>query len=434
MNQLLPKFVRVDAEKVLKNAGWLYLDQIVRLAVGLVVFSLVVRSLGAEQYGVLSYTIAFPGIFLPLAMLGLDYVVVSDFVRYPAERERIFGSAFTLKIWASGVAFAVAVIVAWAVPLNAPNRGLLLITSLSLLTQPLLTIDYFFQSQVAARFSSLARIVTSLTANGVRAWFALRHAPVEWFVWLFVGEAVLYAFSLRMAQRATGAAAEVPWHHADRQVIRRLFRLAWPLFLADIAMVGFLKVDQLLLSRFAGLGELGRYAAAFRVADNAEFFALALINSYFPRIIQLHQQTPDAMLDSVRRFYFRMTWFNIVLAMGVSLGAPLIAQVLFGPKFGQIWQVLVVLIWANVFVTQIAVRGKWFLAEGLQVYSLVFFTVGAALHLSLLPWLAMRWGALGAALSFCATQAVMAVVAPVFFGRTRAASVLALRSFLPLRN
>lgn len=431
MKERLRKFAGPEGVKILANAGWLYLDQIVRMAVGLIVFSLVVRGLGAEQYGVLSYAMAFPGIFLPLATLGLDYVVVREFVRRPDEQEQIFGTALTLKTAAALGAFAVAAGVAWWAPLAAPDQALLLITSASLLIQPLVTIDYYFQSQVAAKYASVARIVTALIANGVRAVLALNGAPVAWFVWLFTAEAFVYAVSLVVARRVAKQSWVRPWVSFDCGVMRRLWLEAWPLFLADLAMIGFLKFDQILLSGLAGLTELGKYAAAFRLADNAEFFALALVNSYFPKIIQVHQQAPERLREEVGRFFVRMTWLVVGVAVVATVAAPWLAQWIFGPKFGQIWPVLAVLVWANIFVTQIAVRGKWFLAEGLQLYSLVFFVIGAVVHLTLLPVLATRWGATGAAISFGLAQLTMAVVAPALFARTRPAAVLALRSFRP---
>ncbi|HEV8073883.1 MAG TPA: hypothetical protein VGP21_07110, partial [Opitutaceae bacterium] len=83
---------------------------------------------------------------------------------------------------------------------------------------------------------------------------------------------------------------------------------------------------------------------------------------------------------------------------------------------------------------QIAVRGKWFLAEGWQVYSLVFFALGAALHLGGLWLLAPHFGALGAAGSFLFAQFGMVILAPLFFARTRRAAKLALRSFFQVKN
>jgi O-antigen/teichoic acid export membrane protein len=433
MNGWLHRFTGGDGPKIIANAGWLYADQILRAVVGLVVFSLVTRSLGPSGFGVLSYAIAFPAIFLPFAGLGLDHVIIRDFVRHPGQREAVFSTAFTIKAVAGVVACASSLLAIRLVPSDVPARSLLVITSLSLLLQPLLTLDYYFQSQVAAKYSALARMSTCLMGNGLRAWFALRGAPVAWFAGAFVAETALYGASLVIAARATGLPWIHPWRCFDRLIMQRLLGAAWPVLLADIAISGYLKFDQILLSYLAGPAVLGRYAAAFRLADYAEFFALALINSYFPKIVAIQQQRPQELRASINRFFIGMTWFAIALAVVVSAAAPVAATLVLGPKFGEVWPVLVILAWANVFVTQVAVRGKWFLIEELQLYSMMFFMVGAVLHLSLLVCFAPRWGALGAAASFCAAQACMALVAPAFFTRSRSAAGLALRSFKPQR-
>ena len=59
-----------DSGRILANAGWLYFDQVLRAGIVLVTFSLMARGLGPERFGLLSYAVAFPGIFLPLAMLA----------------------------------------------------------------------------------------------------------------------------------------------------------------------------------------------------------------------------------------------------------------------------------------------------------------------------------------------------------------------------
>lgn len=433
MKQWVRRLVSGDGLRVAANAGWLYADQILRAVVGLVVFSLVARSLGPEQFGVLSYALAFPAIFVPLAGLGLEHVIIRDFVRHPGQREQVFATAFAIKTATAVAACAGALLAIRLVPLAMPVRSLLVITSLTLLLQPLLTLDLYFQSQIVSKYSAIVRMSTGLLGNGVRAWLAWRGAPVSWFVVVFVGEAAIYGAGLVIAARAT----KLPWIHPVRSfdpgIMRRLLSAAWPLFLADLAICGYLKFDQVLLSHLAGPAVLGRYAAAFRLADYAEFFALALINSYFPKIVAIQQERPAEMMASVRRFFVGMTWFAIGLAVLVSAAAPVAAKLVLGPQFGEVWPVLVILTWANVFVTQVAVRGKWFLLEHLQLYSLAFFIVGAAVHLSLLFVLAPRWGALGAAAAFFTAHACMVLVAPALLAKSRPAAELALRSFRPQR-
>lgn len=422
-----------DGLKVAANVGWLYADQILRAVVGLVVFSMVTRSLGPAEFGVLSYAIAFPAIFIPLAGLGLDHVIIRDFVRHPEQRERIFGTAFALKTVTAVIACGGSLLAIQLVPLNEPARNLLFVTSLSLLLQAVLTLDYYFQSQMVTKYSALARIATGLLGNGVRAWLAWHNAPVAMFVWVFVAEAALYGVGLVGVARATGLPWIHPWRNFDGRVLRRLLSAAWPLFLADVAISGYLKFDQILLSQLAGPAVLGRYAAAFRLADYAEFFALAMINAYFPKIVAIQQQRPAELMENMRKFFAGMTWFAVAIAVAVTVAAPVLATLVLGPKFGEVWPVLVVLTWANVFVTQVAVRGKWFLLEDLQLYSLAFFIVGAVVHLGLLYVLAPRWGALGAASAFGVAHVCMVLIAPALFARSRPSVGLALRSFLPQR-
>jgi PST family polysaccharide transporter len=422
---------RLERSAILANAGWLYFDQMARAVLVLAAFGLMARSLGPERFGWLSYATAFPGIFLPLALLGLDYVVMRDLVRHPEEQSAILGTAMVLKAVTSLAAFGATLGAAWLLPIEASARPLIVATSLILLFQPWLTLDYYFQSQVAAKYSSLARLAACVVANGVRAWFAWHDAPVSWFAWAFAGEAACYAASLVMAWRVSGGQTLRGWTAGSARIARRMLASAWPLLLADIAIAGYLKLDQVLLQYFAGAEELGRYAAAYRLADAAEFFSLALINSYFPRLVRLHHEGSPEFEAEVGAFFRRMTWFAIAVAAAVSLTSPWIGAIVLGRRFDGAWPVLAVLTWANVFVTQIAVRGKWFLAEGWQIYSLAFFMVGAATHLGLLVWVAPRWGAIGAAGSFCLAQAVMALLAPAVFRRSRGAAGLALRSFRP---
>jgi PST family polysaccharide transporter len=433
MNWLRQFRDKVLRNPVLKNAGWLYFDQIARALVVVVAFGAMARKLGPEEYGVLSYAVSFPGMFLPLAMLGLDFVIVRDLVLRPQEEAVILGTSATLKLGAATVSFMAAGLCSMLVPAGHPARPLLLITTLGLLGQPFLLFDFYFQSRIASKYSVMARLVACLGANGLRLWFAARGAPVSWFAWTTTIEVFVYAWSLMFAYRQAGG--KWPRWIGDfrSEIARRLLRNVWPIFLADVAIAFYQRFDRLLISHLAGIGELGRYAAAYRLADVTGFFALALINSYYPCLVASHLQGRECFEKNLRRFFANMTRLSIAVAVVFTLGAPLVTRIVLGNGFAHMAPLLVVLVWANVFVTQIAVRGRWFLSDGLQVYTLVFFAMGAAVHLGLLLVVAPRWGALGAAGSFCLAQVIMAVVAPALFKRSRPAAALALRCFWPRR-
>ncbi len=61
---------------IVHNAGWLLVDRVLRLALGVVVGIWIARYLGPARFGLLNYAVAFAGAFGALATLGLDAVVV----------------------------------------------------------------------------------------------------------------------------------------------------------------------------------------------------------------------------------------------------------------------------------------------------------------------------------------------------------------------
>lgn len=419
--------------RVVVNAGWLYLDQGLRAIFMLVTFSAVTRYLGPGGFGVLSYAVAFPALFLPWATLGLDYVVVQELVRRPADRQKILGTAALLLLGSTVASLGGAVAGMSLLAADHPARPLIWITIFSLLGQPWQVMDFYFQSRVAARYTVITRLAASIVGNGMRLWLVAEGAALSWFAGVFVFETVLAAVGLLVAYHASRGEPIRPWKDKDRAEAKRLMGAAWPLMAGGVAMAFYLRFDQLLLERLAGPAVLGVYAAAVRLGDAAQFVTYALIMSYFPRFVAAHAEGGPAFEAACERFFLRITWLAIAVAVGVTVLAPWITAGLLGARFAGSAEVLVWLVWANVFAAQIGVRGKWFLVEGWQMYSLAFFGVGAVCHLAGVWWLAPRHGAVGAAISFCVAQAVMAVLAPLMFAKTRLAAKAAARSFWPAK-
>lgn len=422
------------SRRVLTNALWLYADQGVRLAMALITFSMVARYLGPEGYGVLAFATAFPAVFLPLAKLGLDFVVVQALVRRPQEKAGIMATAATLMIAAGVLSLLTAATATGFIQEDHSAKSLVWVTIWVLVAQPLLVFDFYFQSKIASHNTVIVRFGASLLSNVCRLALVFGDAELVWFAWLFVLETVLLSAGLwLMARRAEVAPFSVIRDFSAVEATRQLSE-AWPLMLAGLAMAGYLKVDQLLLSRLAGIGELGLYAAAMRLADMGQLITYAMITSYFPRLIEIHAQGGNQWGVALELFWKRITWLGIAVAVAASVAGPLLLERLLGAAFAAATIPLVLLAWGNVFAAQIGVRGKWFLAEGMQRYSLYFFIGGAGIHLGGIYLFTASLGALGAALSYVCAQLAMTLVFPLLFAKTRASVGMALRSLLPFSN
>lgn len=427
------RLVGSSGGRVMVNAGWLYFDHGVRAVLSLTAFSAVARHLGPEGYGLLSYAAAFPALFLPFASLGLDFVVVQELVRRPAERDRILATALSLLGIATLTSIGFATL--WIALLDASHaaRPLALIAVFALLGQPFQVMDWLFQSRIASRPAVFSRMGSSIIANGFRLWLVMEGATLVWFALAFVVEALVTGVGLVLAYRASGGARIRPWRDGSRAEAMFLLKAAWPLMAGGIAMAVYLRLDQLVLQAVAGTTLLGNYAAAARLGEATQLATYVLILSYFPVFVAAHAAGGDSFAAARRLFLRRITWVAIAVALGVSVLAPWITGVLLGSRFTDAGVVLALMAWANVFAAQIGVRGKWFLLEGWQLYSMALFGAGAAVHLLGVYLFAPRYGAIGAAASFCFAQMFMALGAPWLFPKIRLAAREAWTSLLPGR-
>ncbi|MGC8715255.1 MAG: oligosaccharide flippase family protein, partial [Leptodesmis sp.] len=95
------------------NTAWLFADQFIRMLAGFFVGVWVARYLGPENYGILSYSLAFVALFQGIAKLGLDGIVVRELVKFPEKRDELLGTSFWLKFIGSVITFLIVVVVAY---------------------------------------------------------------------------------------------------------------------------------------------------------------------------------------------------------------------------------------------------------------------------------------------------------------------------------
>ena len=120
-------------------------EKLLRMVVGLFVGIWVARYLGPERYGLLSYAMSFVGLFIAIATLGLDSIVVRELVKDESLRSKLLGTAFTLKLIG---AFLMLIILAIAVHLTSNDYDtnlLIFIIASATIFQSFNVIDLYFQ-------------------------------------------------------------------------------------------------------------------------------------------------------------------------------------------------------------------------------------------------------------------------------------------------
>ena len=80
-----------------KNASWLIAGKVVQMLLSVFVSILTARYLGPSNYGLISYGTAYTTFFTALCGLGINAIIIKNFVDHPDEQGEAIGSALLMR-------------------------------------------------------------------------------------------------------------------------------------------------------------------------------------------------------------------------------------------------------------------------------------------------------------------------------------------------
>jgi PST family polysaccharide transporter len=282
--------------------------------------------------------------------------------------------------------------------------------------QSSLVVDYLFQARMNNRPAVLAVNAAFFAATLLRLGLLAAQAPLVWFGATLVFEAALAAALLIRAARRGGVALS-GWRY-DAGTARRLIAQSWPLLLSGMAVMVYMRIDQVMLAAMVGDAAVGQFSAALRVSEVWYFVPAAILSAAFPAMLARRKDGQPAYERYVQKLYDLTAWMGLAVAVLVSFCGPWLIDRLYGDAYAEAGHVLQVQTWAGVAVAMSYVHGKWLLAEGLQRLGLFYTLVGCACNLALNAWLIPRYGAVGAAYATLAAQ-IGVLPVQLFFARGR---------------
>ena len=403
-SRYLPSVGRTGIRRYFANTSWLIVERVARAAVALTVGVLVARYLGPADFGLLSFASSFVGLFAVVATLGVDNVLTRELVQSPAERDRLLGSAFLLKLVASGVSLVLICFAAFAIYEDATTRWLVVLIAAGLLFQATNVVDMYFQSRVQSKFVVYVQFVQLLISSIMRIVGVFTSAPVIWFGLALLVDSVSLAVGLLWVYRAQGLSLSAWRVHASWA--KRLLRSAWPLMLAGAMTSIYMKIDQVMIKEMLGSQAVGEYAVAVRLTEVWYLVPMVIASSVFPAIVQARIENRALYEFRIRQLHQLFAWIALLAAIPTSILAADVVRILFGDAFQAAGPVLTIQIWAGVFVFLGVASGKYLLAEDLTRVAFMRTAAGCAANVILNLLFIPKWGVVGAAWATVISYAV----------------------------
>lgn len=420
-------------KKIIRNIGWLSAERLIRMALSFFVGIYVIRYLGPEQFGKLSYSTSFVFLFLAITKLGLDEIVVRNLVKEDHAKARILGTAFVLKLLGCVVAF---LIISAGIITSTDDllvRQMTIIIAFSMIFTCFDILDLWFQSQILSKSIAIVRslqFVISSLAKLSFIWFKL---PLVAFAYLFIADTVIRAIGMTWVYLQDKQQQIGRWK-VDKSVALDLMQNSWPLILSGVMVTIYMSIDQVMLGNMSSSKEVGNYAAAVKFSEVWYFIPTVICSSVFPAIVQAKQHSQAEYYAKIQRLYDLMAFMSWGIAIAVSFSSQYVLTTLLGSEYSSAGAVLTLHIWSGIFIFLGVARGNWLVIENKTHLSLMTQLMGAVTNVVLNIFLIQEYGAIGAAIATLISYAVSSYLSCIIFPDMRATGWMLTKALLiPLR-
>ncbi|MFZ4648194.1 MAG: flippase [Patescibacteria group bacterium] len=345
------------------NTGWMFFGQMFSLLVSFFIVAWLARYLGPENYGVLSYAVAFVGVFSFIATLGVDGILARDLVKFPERRDKLLGTAFGLKIIGGIFAFILSTLTVIIFSTSFMVRLLVILLSFSFIIQTINVVSIYFQAEVKSKNNTKSLLVATIVSSILKISVIFFHKGIIWIAIISVLDSIWLGIGFLVAYKS--AKLKISNWHFDRSLAKEILKNSWPLMLASVAGFIYLRIDQIMVGAFMGNRAVGLYAVAVRLVEVWYFIPGIICGSLLPAIINAKKTSAILYKNRLRKFYILMTIIPVALAIPISFLAKPIVLTLFGSSFFESINILRIYIWSSIGVFLGMAANQYLMSENL---------------------------------------------------------------------
>ena len=410
---------------------WLASEKIFSMVLVLITTLILARHMGPELFGQLNYLIAIVMLLTPFSAMGLNAIVTRELVLCPQDNDKILGSALGVRLFFATVASVIVFLLSPYFIVSELRFAFSLLLIANIFTA-FLVFDYWLQAHVANKYAVKARLSVLTLLTCVRLVAVYYDASLTFFVVLAATEIALTALAFLLVYSLKGGGlVKLLFCYVTA---KSLLTQSWWLMLSGIAAIVYLKIDQVMLGQMSSDEQVGIYAVAARLSEVWYFFPIALVSSFFPKLLQAKQISAINYQQNLQKLCDCLFVIALIIALLVIMFGEPIVVLLFGEAYQAAAVVLAIHIWAGIFIFMRALLSKWLIAENLLRFSLVTQLAGALLNVLANYLLIPEYAAVGAAVATVVSYAVASYIALFLHRKTwPMARIMSLSFLLPLR-
>jgi O-antigen/teichoic acid export membrane protein len=373
--------------KYFASTGWSLMSRVLGLFISFFVTIYMVRYLGPENYGQLSYAVSFAGIFSIVATLGMDSIIYRDLVTHPERRGEFMGTALGLKLLAGVFASLLTILSALIFSPKDISLYLIIIIAFTYIFNSFNIIVYEFQARVQQKYPALISLAIVIILNTLKVLVFYFDKGVYYLSFILLLESILYA-ALYVTYRRKIYGAFSDWHF-KKETARYILKSSWPLIITAVFSVIYTRIDQVMIKNMIDAGSVGIYDAAVRLSEAWNFIPGIIASSLFPAIINAKKISIRVYKRRLLGLIGGLVALALAVAVPTSLLSSFIVHLLYGSSYAASASVLSIYIWSGIWFSMNLVLQYFLINEHkphiLFYSSLLAMLINVGLNFYLIP-------------------------------------------------
>jgi O-antigen/teichoic acid export membrane protein len=422
--------LRKEAVKVLSSMGALFGNRLLSMAIPLLTFPIIVRSLSAVQYGNWSYAQTCVALFAMVANPGLIQFVSREISANPAIAPVVLPRIRGLQCALAGVSYTALLGFIQVVGSQAELQWMVAILGLTIITNATVGSDWLLFSLQEFRIQALCATISQVTfATAVVVLLGIFGFSWALPVFTVVSGAVSMGVALVYLKRTRGIHPRISFSTTEWVYY---LRVSVSFGAASAMSMIYQRIDFLMIESWLGSESLGHYAAAYKLVEIMQSFILIGTSMMVPPAARILRSDAAGLSTMLRDCIVVAVIVLAPIVAGGSFCASGIVSICLGPSYANDSLLLAVLFWIlPAGVAAAMLSGCCLYAAGHAKKMMVATSLAAAVNVLLNLALIPSIGVIGAAMATIAAQATVAL-SSYFMCRKKLACVFAPASLLPI--
>jgi O-antigen/teichoic acid export membrane protein len=392
------KFEKEALRKNIKYIIWLITERGITLLLTLASGVLIVRYLGLQQFGQISYVISFVGLFGFLPTLALKHVAIRDLTEDSGNKDDYFLTLFYSHIGGATVSYLLILMSGIVIGSKEDTLVYMLLYGTIVFSQIFQLAEYELYATRKIRKIAVSYVIGAVIGNIIRIFIVWKQLSLYWFaiaytIDAFIGGILMYFFSQNSIQlKLLNGNFSFP-------ILKSLLKQSIYLLISYSLSLIYLKIDQVMIVNMISEKENAIYAAAVKISEMWYIVPAVLNNLFTVALTNAKAKGETLYQERLQQMYMLYAWLGIFAAIFTTLFAELIITKLYGIEYQEAAKVLKVHVWAGVFIFLGFGSYSNLLQENKYHLLVVISFSGAISNIILNYFLIPTYGSMGAAIA-----------------------------------